>query len=437
MNTRETKNILTLAIPIIIGQLSQMLLGVIDTIMVGHLGVTELATLTFANNLFIIPLVFGMGILTCVSVRTSTARGAKDSITARNVCRNGIYLATICGITFLAISLAVIPFFGSMGQPEAVAAAAPPYFTIIMISVIPCLMGIMLKNHADALDRPWPVFWINLSGVALNIFLNYILIFGKFGVPAYGLFGAGIATLIARIAIVVVTILWLTKEKSLTDWVPAHWLKKPDFAEIKSQLHLGIPSGLQTLAEVSAFAIAGILIGHFGAEPLASHQIAIGSAGMAFMIPLGLSIALTIRIGETIGNPARQRSIVKAGWILTLTASITTATAFILAGNTIASWFIDVPSVITLAASLLTVAGIFQIVDGIQVASAGMLRGLHDTKVPALIATLSYWLIGIPLGYHLAHKQNLGPQGIWWGLAAGLTIAAIFLAQRIWKKTKP
>lgn len=437
MSLRETRNILTLAIPLIIGQLTQMLLGVIDTMMVGHVGVTELATLTFANNLFIIPLVFGMGILTCVSVRTSTARGAEDPQTARNVCRNGIYLATICGIIFLAISLAIIPLFPKMGQPEAVASAAPPYFIIIMVSVIPCLMGIMLKNHADALDRPWPVFWINLAGVTLNVLLNYILIFGKFGLPAYGLIGAGIATLIARTAIVIATILWLSNNRSLTEWIPSHWLRKPDIAELKAQLHLGIPSGLQTLAEVSAFATAGLLIGHFGAAPLASHQIAIGAAGMAFMIPLGLSIALTIRIGETLANPSRQRSIVKCGWLLTLTASTTTAIIFMTAGQTIASWFIDAPHVIKLAASLLTVAGIFQIVDGIQVASAGMLRGLHDTRIPALIATLAYWLVGIPSGYFLAHHRQLGPTGIWWGLAIGLTMAAIPLSRRIWKKTSP
>lgn len=438
---REVKSILALATPLIIGQLGQMLLGVIDTLMVGSLGVTSLATLTFANNLFIIPLVFGMGILSCISVRTSTARGRNKPEDARNVCRNGIFLAIGISLLFFTAAMAIIPAFHLLDQPADVVAAAPPYYIIVMISIIPCLMGIMLKNHADALDRPWPAFWINMSGVALNVVLNWILIFGKFGFPALGLIGAGIATLIARVAIVVALVIWFKKATDLHEWTPKHWMKIPDFKEIKAQLKLGIPSGLQTLAEVSAFATAGLLIGHFGKVQMAAHQISIGIAGMAFMIPLGLSMALTVRIGETIGNELRQQTIVKTGWLLTLASSCTSATIFITAGHIIASWFVRgsenpvvVADIIHTAASLLFVAGIFQIVDGLQVASAGMLRGLHDTRGPAAIGILAYWLIGIPVGYYLSHAAGLEARGVWWGLALGLGIAALFLSTRIWRK---
>lgn len=434
MNIREIKNILTLAIPLVIGQLGQMLLGVFDTLMVGKVGILDLAALTYANSLFIIPFVFGIGILTCVSIRTSTARGADDTADARNICRNGLYLSTIIGICFFLAALALYPFLHSLGQPDDVATHSQSYYLIIMASLIPCIISIMLKNHADALDRAWPAFWIFMAGVALNILLNAALIFGKWGFPELGLEGAGVATLIARILIVVAMLAWFQSDKRLKIWTPEHWFKKPDWSEVGKLLKLGFPAGLQTLAEVSTFAVAGLLIGAFGAEALASHQIALNVSGMSFMIPLGISMALTVRIGETRGNKARQISIVKSGWAITLISSCSTAALFILAGHVIAGWFIDDLKIIQIAASLLVVAAVFQIVDGLQVASTGLLRGLHDTRTPAIMAIISYWGVGIPSGYILAHYFGLEARGIWWGLANGLGVAGVLLSVRIWRK---
>jgi MATE family multidrug resistance protein len=435
MNLRETKSIITLAIPLVIGQLGQMLLGVVDTIMVGKVGVLDLAALSFANSLWIVPFVFGIGVLTCVSIHTSSARGKGDSPFARNVCRNGLYLGALVGLVMFLLSLAAYPFLGHLQQPPDVVARSLNYYLIIMASLIPCIMSLGLKNHADALDRPWPAFWIFMGGVALNILLNAALIFGLWGFPELGLEGAGIATFVARVCIVVGMIWWFKKDRSLTEWTPEHWIKKPDWKEIGSLLKLGFPAGLQTLAEVSTFAAAGLMIGYFGAEALASHQIALQSSGMAFMIPLGISMALTVRMGESKDDSHRQRNIVTTGWVLTLISSCTTALIFIFAGTTVASWFIDKPDIITLAASLLVVSGVFQIVDGLQVASTGLLRGLHDTRTPATIAILSYWAVGIPSGFFFAHYLDLEAKGVWWGLATGLAVASIFLSIRIWKKT--
>ncbi|MFC4993847.1 MATE family efflux transporter [Rubritalea tangerina] len=292
MTVREIKSIITLAIPLVIGQLGQMLLGVFDTIMVGEVGVLDLAALSFANSLFIIPFVFAIGILTCISIRTATARGKQNQAEARSVCRNGLFLSVIVGTVFFLLALAAYPFLHSMGQPDDVATRSQAYYLIVMASLIPCAMSLLLKNHADALDRPWPAFWIFMGGVALNITLNAALIFGKWGFPELGLEGAAVATLVARWAIVIAMILWFRYDHSLHSWTPEHWLKKPDWSEISALTKLGFPAGLQTLAEVSTFAAAGLLIGHFGAEALASHQIALQSSGMAFMIPLGLSMAL-------------------------------------------------------------------------------------------------------------------------------------------------
>ncbi len=436
MTVRETKSIIALAIPLVIGQLGQMLLSVFDTIMVADVGVLDLAALSFANSLFIIPFVFAIGILTCISIRTSTARGKKNKQEARSVCRNGFFLATIIGTLFFLIALAAFPFLHSMGQPDDVATRSEAYYLIIMASLIPIAMSLLLKNHADALNRPWPAFWIFMGGVALNILLNTALIFGQWGFPEMGLEGAGIATLVARLVIVIAMILWFRFDKSLHPWTPTHWFKKPDWCEIRALNKLGLPAGLQTLAEVSTFAAAGLIIGAFGAEALASHQIALQASGMAFMIPLGLSMALTVRIGEVHGDHARQRSIVKTGWILTLLISCTTAAIFIFAGNYVASLFISVPEIITLAAALIFVSGMFQIVDGLQVASTGLLRGLHDTQVPAKMAIISYWTIGIPSGYCLAHFTGLQAVGMWWGLAIGLGIASILLSARLWRRIR-
>ncbi len=436
MTVREIKSIIALAIPLVIGQLGQMLLGVFDTIMVGKVGVLDLAALSFANSLFIVPFVFAIGILTCISIRTSTARGQKNQGEARSVCRNGFYLSTIIGTVFFLVALAAFPFLHSMGQPDDVATRSEGYYLIVMASLIPCAMSLLLKNHADALDRPWPAFWIFMGGVALNILLNAALIFGQWGFPQMGLEGAAIATLVARWVIVVAMMLWFRFDRSLHPWTPTHWLKKPDWSEIRSLNKLGLPAGLQTLAEVSTFAAAGLIIGAFGAEALASHQIALQSSGMAFMLPLGISMALTVRIGEVHGDHKRQRSIVKTGWFLTILCSCTTAAIFIFAGKLVASLFIDIPEIITLAASLLVVSGIFQIVDGLQVASTGLLRGLHDTQIPAKMAILSYWAIGIPAGYCLAHFAGLQAKGMWWGLALGLAIASILLSTRLWRKIR-
>lgn len=432
MTIRELKSISLLAIPLVIGQLGQMLLGIFDTIMVGKLGVLDLAALSFANSLFIVPFVFAIGILTSISMCTSKARGLDDHQKARSICRNGLILSTVIGILFFALTLAFIPLLDKLGQPPEVVQRSYGYYTIIMASLIPCCMSLALKNHADALNRPWPAFWIFMLGVLLNVALNAGFIFGKWGFPELGLEGAAIATLITRCVIVVAMVLWFKSASSLREWTPKHWLKRPDFSEIKQLTTLGLPAGLQTLAEISTFAVAGILIGHFGAAPLAAHQITLQTNGMGFMLPLGLSMALTVRMGEIHNDPQRQRNIVTSGWFLTLLCSCSTAFLFIFARTQIAEIFVMDTEIIALASGFLVVAGLFQITDGLQIASTGMLRGLHDTKTPAKIAIFSYWVIGIPSGYLLANHTELGPVGIWWGLAIGLGVAAILLSKRLW-----
>ena len=433
----ESRLTLRLALPLMIGQLSQMLMGVVDTLMVGHLGVTDLAALTFANSLFHVPFVFGIGLLTGISVFTSNSRGANDAPGARGSCRHGLYLATALGAVLFGISWMVSMNLDCFGQPAAVAARTTVFFQIIMASVIPALASIALKNHADALNRPWPPFWIFLGGVGLNVGLNWVMIYGNFGCPALGFVGAAWATLISRTAILLAMIFWLVRAKDLRDWVPYRWFRTPDFADLRRLLSVGLPASVQMICEVSAFSLAGLIMGRFGSDAMAAHQIAITLAATAFMIPLGLSMALTVRIGQAhgAGELMRLRPIVISGWLLSGGWSLVAAACFLIFGQFLASLFIDAPAVVALAASMLVIVGVFQLVDSLQVVSSAMLRGLHDARVPAVMGFASYWLVGLPVGAGLAFGLKLGATGVWWGLAAGLFVACVTLSPRLWRST--
>lgn len=432
----ESRLTLKLALPLMIGQLSQMLLGVADTVMVGRLGVTEMAALTFINSLFHVPFVFGIGILTAVSVITSNSRGADDSSGARGSCRHGVTLALVLGVILFAGFWFLSDNLHWFGQPPEVAARATVFLRIVMASMIPALASIALKNHADALSRPWPPFWIFLAGVLLNVFLNWVMIYGKLGCPELGFEGAAWATLISRTVILVAMVVWLLKARDLQKWVPQRWLRRPDFSDIRRLMAIGMPASVQMLCEVSAFSVAGLLMGRFGPDAMAAHQIAITLAATAFMIPLGMSMALTVRIGEAngAGEVGRLRPIMISGWLLIAGYAVLGALVFLLLGRELSELFIDAPEVISLSASLLVIVGIFQLVDGLQVASSAMLRGLQDARVPALIGFVSYWCIGLPVSAWMAFPLGMGARGVWWGLAAGLFVACITLGPRLWAR---
>ncbi|MFM2171226.1 MAG: hypothetical protein RI957_1455 [Verrucomicrobiota bacterium] len=429
----ESKITLRLALPLMIGQLSQMLLGVADTFMVGQLGVTELATLTFVNSLFYLPFVFSIGLLTCISVHTSHSRGAGDPTAARRSCRNGVYLAIAVSLMFLLISLILLPYLNCFGQPPSVVAISRSYFTILMVSLVPALMSMALKNHADALDRPWPPFWIFLSGMLLNILLNWLLIYGKWGCPELGMNGAAWATLISRVMILLALFCWLESSVSLRDWVPFSWFRRPQKSDLLAHAKIGLPASFQMLCEVGAFSAAGFMIGHFGEIPMAAHQIAITCASSAFMIPLGLAMALTVRTGAVAGagETLRLRAVIHSGWILASAFGLINAALFFFGGRFAAEQFTSAPDVITLTILLLSIVGVFQIFDSVQVASASMLRGLHDTRVPALMGFVAYWVVGLPVAWWLSEIRNWQACGVWWGLAAGLFVACVTLGPRL------
>ena len=431
----EGKTTLALAVPLIIGQLSQMLMGITDTLMIGQVGVTELAALTLANAIFHVPFVFGIGLTVAISVLSSAAFGKNDQPAARSICRNGLFASLLLGLLLCVGTSALIPLLPALQQPPQVVAATPPFLILILVSIIPALGSMGLKAHTDSLGRTWTGFWIFLAGVILNIGLNGLFIFAL----DLGLVGAGIATLISRTAILIAMIVWLQVDPSLREVTPKRWFEGLERKMLQRFLTIGGPSALHLLAEIGAFSTAGFLVGLWGENALASHQVALTTAAFVFMVPLGLSMAITIRIGNAkgAGQPRLYRRIAVSGWALTTLFALTSALIVATFASPIARSFVMDPEVIALSAKFLVVAAIFQIVDGLQIASAGILRGLEDVSIPAWIAFVAYWIIGLPVGWLLAKRPTLELEaiGIWWGLAVGLSVAAIVLSARVWHLT--
>lgn len=426
-----------LALPLVSGQLSHMLMGVVDTVMIGAVGVAALGAATFANTLLVVPFVLAIGVLSAVSVRVSQAYGAGNRTAAAEAVRHGSWLAVALGLLTTALTALALPLLGHLNQPAEVVRLAPAFLMICAASMVPALLTFAWKNHADALNRPWVPFWILLSGVGVNAGLCALWIHGLAVFPAMGLTGAALATLTARVLTAVAMLVWMKHSREIHEWSPARWFVRCRPAAFRSLLKIGVPAGLQLLAEVVAFAVSSLMIGSLGTVPLAAHQVAITCAATAFMVPLGISMATTVRVGEIVGarQPRRLRRVIAGSWLFAVAFMAVSMTLFFLAGERIAGWFVADAEVVKMAAGLLIVAGFFQLVDGVQVVAAGALRGMNDVRVPAWIAFGAYWLIALPAGALLGLPRfaGFGAAGIWAGLAIGLATASILLGLRVWR----
>ena len=435
---REIRATLTLAAPIIVGQVSQMLMGVLDSAMIGHAGTVPLAAAAFGNNVFNIFYVLGIGLMIPVSVFVARARGAQQPAEAAEYLRHGLALALVFGALETLVMAALSTQLARFGQPPEVLAIVAPFFLLFAASITPVLVYLALRQFAEAMGHPWAPMFIMLGSVALNAGLNWIFIYGHLGVPALGLTGAGISTLISRLLGALAIFLWLRRDARVRAAWPKRWLGGYSRARFTEMIHLGLPASGMLLFESTAFAFSGIMIGWLGAVPLAAHQIAMSCASMAFMIPLGLSIAAGMRVSHAVGagERARLRPIAFGALGLGLAVMAMFALCFGLGGTVIARWFVHDMAVIVLAAQLLVVAAFFQMVDGVQVIAAAVLRGISDVKVPAVITLVAYWGIALPLGYALGIRGPFGAPGVWTGIASGLAFAAVFLTVRFARLTR-
>lgn len=435
---KEARLTLGLALPIVVGQVSQMLMGVTDSIMIGRVGAVPLAASAFASGIFSVFFVVGIGLLLPVAVFVSREHGAGDDRAGASWLQHGVALAVVASVVEMLVMLGLAGAFHRMGQPPEVLAEIGPFYTLITVSLLPVLLFQVFRQFAEALGRPWMPMIIMLAAVALNVGLNWILIYGNLGAPALGLAGAGWATLASRVTALVVIVAWLRRAESFRRVIPDTWIAGLRLARVREMLRIGVPAAVMLFFEVGAFMMAAVMMGWLGAAALAAHQIALSCAGFMFMFPLGLSMAVGMRVGKAVGEGRTELLRPIAGGALAISCAIMSVSAvgFALGGERLASGFVKDAAVITLAARLLVVAAIFQLFDGAQVIGAGALRGLADVRVPAVITFISYWLLAIPAGYGLGLHTSLGAVGIWTGLATGLAVAALLLGLRFRLLTK-
>lgn len=433
---RENRRTFFLALPIVAGLVGQMLMGIADTVMVGRVGVVQLAACAFAHTILVVPMVFGFGLLSAVSVSASHAHGARRSHLAGDSLRGGVLLAVAMGLLVGAGAHAGLPFLPLLGQPHEVNETVGVFFVLCAWSLLPLFVSGAAKNFCEALGRPWVPFWIMMAGVLLNVFLNWILIYGNLGAPAMGINGAGLATLLSRIAVMCGMLVYPAVETSLSAAWPGDWLAPGLFQEAGRLLKMGIHTGGLNLCEVTGFSFGSLMMGWLGVVPLAAHQIALSVAGTTFMVPLGLAQAVSVRVGHARGAGRGKRipPIVHGSLGLTAGVMAVFASGYLLLGNVIAAGFTPDVAVRTLTAQLLVLAGVFQIFDGIQVVSSGALRGFADTKVPFVVGIVSYWLVALPVSWVTAFHFGFGAPGIWVGFVVGLGVAAVLMCTRLLRK---
>ncbi len=426
-----------LAYPVMLSQLGQVLVGVADSLMVGQLGAKYLAAASLANVIFYVIMVFGLGVSYAITPLVAAADGQKDQYKITTIFSNGLLINNILGVILALGVVLCTPVLYYINQPAEVVTLAIPYLRIITISLVPYMVFQSFRQFAEGLGHTRQAMYITLSANAVNILLNYLLIYGKWGFPAMGLDGAGWATLISRAIMAAVMGLFIYYAARFKVYRKAFSFYHISKAAIQRILKVGVPAGLQFVFEVSAFGIAAIMMGWLGTQTLAAHQIAINLASISYMMATGIASAATIRVGNQLGRKdmLNLRTVGKTSFVMVIIFMGVAALMFLALRNYFPSLYIDDMEVIEIAGKLLVVAAFFQISDGVQVVAMGALRGIEDVKLPTVIAVIAYWVIGLPVGYLLGFSYGMGATGIWYGLLIGLSFAAVLLVYRFHQKT--
>ncbi|HZI68209.1 MAG TPA: MATE family efflux transporter [Hanamia sp.] len=436
MLARQANKTLKLAFPIILGEVSQMMLGIIDTAMVGAVNYKQLAAAALVMSVINIPFVFGIGITISVSQMVSMAHGRRDGKLVSHYLYNGFWLCSISAIVIsIAIELSKNILF-HLDQDPVVAQLALPYLQIMGWSVVPMLLFLSLKQFTDGLEFTKTAMVLSLAALPMNAFLNWLFIYGNWGFPRLELVGAGWATLITRIFIFIFLALIILYHKTFRRYIAVRSIVwKLNWKTIKELLQIGVPSSFQISMEAGAFAVSGILIGTIGAVEQAAHQIALSCASLTFMVSMGLSQAGSIRASNSFGRKDWKliNAIGKSTLLMALIYGTFCAMIFIFLRKPLALVFNENSEVVSMTSYLLLFAALFQISDSTQAISAGLLRGIKDVNVPTIFIAIAYWAIGIPVGCVLAFYFKMGAAGIWTGFITGLTFSATFLSLRFRK----
>ena len=429
---------INLAYPVSIGQFGFILMGVVDSIMVGGLGAASLAAASLANGLFILILIIGIGVSYAVSPLVAIAIGSNKSSECELIFKQSLLINFILSIVLFLLTYYLSVLMRYLNEPAGVADLAISYMRILGFSILPVMLFQTYKQFIEGLSFTRPAMFITILANIINWFMNWTLIYGKFGFPRLGLNGSGWATFSSRLFMGIVIFLFAINSNKFSNYDVSLKFRKIELRIIKKILNIGLPSAFQYMFEVGAFTFAIVMVGWLGAKQLAAHQIAINLATISYMIILGISSAGAIRVGNALGKQDVME-VRRAGFsAIGLGAGLMGCfgIVFIFLRNIMPMIYINDPEVISIASNLLIIAGIFQISDGTQAVSIGVLRGLTDVKIPTIITFVAYWVIALPIGYYLGFTLHMKVVGVWIGLLLGLITAALLLSLRFNKKSK-
>ncbi|WET01535.1 MATE family efflux transporter [Flavobacterium sp. YJ01] len=445
--TKEFSYNLRLAYPVILGMVGHTLIGIVDNIMVGKIGSTELAAVSLGNSMIFIAMSLGIGFSTAITPIVAEGDAEKNDTKIRSAFHHGLFLCTILGLVLFSVIMCAKPIMELLKQPEDVIVLAKPYLGWVAFSLIPLVMYQGYKQFADGMSLTKYSMYAMVMANVLHVGINYVLIYGIWIFPKMGIIGAALGTVISRIFLVMFMHIMLSRRDDLKRFFKGFSFNEIKKATIKKIISIGFPSAMQMLFEVVLFTASIWLCGNIGKTSQAANQIALSLASLTFMFAMGLSVTSMIRVSNQRGLTDYKKLLVVARsiFLLAIILEVFFALIFIAFHTVLPHIFLNMENtiqltdnteVIAIASKLLLIAAVFQISDGIQVVVLGALRGLQDVKIPMYITFVAYWVIGFPISYYLGEHTELKAQGVWIGLLAGLTAAAVMLYLRFNYLTK-
>ena len=430
----ELSETLKLAVPLALTQLGQIAMMTTDIAMIGRLGSEAMAAAALAHTVFFVSFTFGMGLVSAVAPLAAQAFGGRNPHLIRRSLRAGLWAALLISLPMMALSFRGEQILLMLGQAPTSARLAQEYLFGLTWSILPALWFIAIRGFMSAINRPEPILWITLAAIPANALLVYLLLYGAFGLPQLGLFGAGLATSIVNLGTFLAGLWFAARRRPFRKFHVLGHVWRADWQLMRKLVVIGAPISISFLLEYGLFGAAGLLMGVISTTALAAHQIALQVAAILFMVPFGISMAATVRVGHAVGR-GDAAGVRRAGYIATwlgiVLAAVLTA-AVMVSRFGIAEVFLgeSTDGTAELSATLLLVGSTFFIADAIQTVAAGSLRGMNDTRIPLLLATFSYWLIGFPCAGLLGFWTPLGAVGVWIGLSVGTAFYAVLLLLR-------
>jgi MATE family multidrug resistance protein len=427
----EFRALVRLAVPVVVVQVGLMLMGVVDTLMVGHLSARALGAVALGNLYFFTIAIVGVGTLMALDPLISQAVGAGDEPAIARALQRGLVLACL-GTVPVCLGLALVrPVLAAAGEPAELLDPAAAYIRVIIPGMLPFFVFVVFRQTLQAVRRIAPIVAVTLTANLLNAGLNWVFIFGHLGSPALGVAGSALATTVSRwvMAAALLAAGWKELGPRLLPW----WRDAFDVAALGRMLRIGLPIGGQMFLEYGIFALVGALMGRISTLAVGGHQIALNLAALVFMVPQGTGAATAVLVGQAIGaeDGARASRAAAGGLLLGGGFMVASATVFLAAAGILARLYTPDPAVQAVARPLIQLAGAFAVFDGLQAVTIGILRGIGDTRAPVVISMLGYWLIGLPASLLLGFRLGMGPPGLWWGLVLGLAVTAVVLLARV------